>query len=172
MGKAKTNGGLGFRDLMSFNMTTLLAKQGQRLLRFPHSLASRVLKWKYFPKVNFMKAELGSQTSYIQISILAIMAIRPLLEKGTYQRISNERDVHIWKDKWLLKAYNHKIKSVVKVLDDDTKVMDLVDLDTKHWKLSLIDEIFKQEEVDAIKKMPISSYSRPDRLVWQGSTDS
>jgi hypothetical protein len=47
MGKKKLEGGLGYRDLVSFNIA-LLAKQGWHLLKFPHTLAARVFKEKYF----------------------------------------------------------------------------------------------------------------------------
>lgn len=56
LGKVKARGGLGFRDLHSF-IVAMLAKQGWRLLQQPYSLASRVLKAKYFPFCLFIKAK-------------------------------------------------------------------------------------------------------------------
>ncbi|KAK0579380.1 hypothetical protein LWI29_025445 [Acer saccharum] len=55
MCKSKLEGGLGFRDLGLFNRA-LLAKQCWRLVRFPNSLAGKVLKSCYFPDSSFLDA--------------------------------------------------------------------------------------------------------------------
>lgn len=74
MGKAKNTRDLGFRDFVSFN-TAMLAKQWWRLLQYPHSLASQVLKLKYFPNVTFKEAKMEGKPFYMWKSILAT---RPL----------------------------------------------------------------------------------------------
>ena len=66
----KERGGLGFRDLKTFNLA-LLAKQGWRLQTNSSSLFYRVYKAKYFPRCDFVDAELGGQPSYAWKSIHA-----------------------------------------------------------------------------------------------------
>lgn len=51
----KGYGGLGFKDLKSFNKA-LIAKQGWRILSNPDSLLIRVLKGKYFLFTSFLQA--------------------------------------------------------------------------------------------------------------------
>ena len=63
MCRLKEEGGLGFRDLKSFNLA-LLSKQGWRLQTNCSSLFSRVYKEKYFPNGNFVEVGVGKNASY------------------------------------------------------------------------------------------------------------
>lgn len=58
----KQEGGLGFRDMESFNRT-LVAKQGWRILSHRDSLLACVLKGKYFPSSSFLQASQGRKAS-------------------------------------------------------------------------------------------------------------
>lgn len=49
----KQLGGIGFRDLKIFNLSSF-AKQGWRLLNFEESLEYKVLKSRYFPNGSFL----------------------------------------------------------------------------------------------------------------------
>ena len=51
----KSEGGMGFRDLYSFNLA-MLAKQCWRLITDPDSLCARVLKAKYYPNGSLLQA--------------------------------------------------------------------------------------------------------------------
>ncbi|KAL6205710.1 hypothetical protein ACLB2K_022964 [Fragaria x ananassa] len=62
--KPKSEGGMGFRNLIYFNRA-LLAKQGWRILSRPEALVTRLLRAKYFPQSNFMQASLGSDPSFV-----------------------------------------------------------------------------------------------------------
>lgn len=51
----KCDGGLGFRDLHSFNLA-LLAKQCWRLITNPESFCACILKEKYYPNTDLLHA--------------------------------------------------------------------------------------------------------------------
>ena len=60
---SKRNGGLGFRELQSFNLA-MLAKQGWKFLNDPNSILARIWKAKYKPQCSFLQAKLGHAPSY------------------------------------------------------------------------------------------------------------
>ncbi|XP_030928446.1 uncharacterized protein LOC115954662 [Quercus lobata] len=78
----KKNGGMGFRDLHSFNLA-MLSKQAWRLIEDTHSLFYKVYKARYFPNGSFMMAEVRSSPSFVWRSLLAA---RDILVAGSYWR--------------------------------------------------------------------------------------
>jgi hypothetical protein len=152
MGIPKNQGGMGFRDLVSFN-TALLAKQGWRLLKSPNSLAARILKAKYFPNGSFLKAKLGSKPSFAWRSIYDA---RDLLEAGLFWWIGNGKDVCIWGDSCIPQHSTYRIFSNPRDMDPNTKVEALINWERGWWNQELLDTLFTEEESFAINKIPIS----------------
>ena len=85
MCQAKSKGGMGFRDLSSFNQA-LVTKKGWRIIQVTDSLVAKVMKARYFKHSSFMKAKIGSYPSFIWRSILWG---RDVVEKGLRWRIRN-----------------------------------------------------------------------------------
>lgn len=103
----KAEGGMDFKDLKAFNLA-LLAKQGWQLSQNSGSLAYRVLKARYFPKSNFLEAQLGKKPSYTWRSL---MAAREVLWHGLRWSIGNGRRTKIWADRWILIPNSFKVAS-------------------------------------------------------------
>jgi hypothetical protein len=163
MGRTKERGGLGFRDLEWFNLA-LLAKQGWRIIQNPNSLASKILKEKYFPQESFLNAQLGRQPSYIWRSF---WNARSLLEEGLFWRVGDGNRIGIWNDKWVLGTPSGFLQSPIRLLDRNAKVCELLNTDTNWWNMPLVHEIFSAEEAKLIFSMAVNPHTGEDRLVWR-----
>jgi hypothetical protein len=91
LGRPKEKGGMGYRDLESFNLA-LLAKQGWRLFKHPESLVARVFKQKYFPNDSFLNSSLGRNPSYVWRSV---WNAKRLLNDGLIWRVGNGDSIKI-----------------------------------------------------------------------------
>lgn len=88
--KLKHKGGLGFRDMHSFNLA-MLAKQVWRLLLEPQSLCARVLRAKYYPDGCLLKAKPKSGSSFTW----QILAGLECFKKGYIWRVDDGSQIDI-----------------------------------------------------------------------------
>lgn len=87
----KKVGGLGFESFTDFNKA-LLAKQFWRLTQEPESFWAKVLKGRYFPNVDHLKAMKGSRASWAWSSLLEGQVV--IMQSGRWQ-IGNGNSVKI-----------------------------------------------------------------------------
>jgi hypothetical protein len=87
----KIDGGMGFRDMSSFNQA-MLGKQGWRLMTRPNALCSRVLKGKYYPNCDFLAA---TRTRMSSETWRAIRHGTEVLKKGMVYRVGPGTSVDI-----------------------------------------------------------------------------
>ena len=97
---SKLDRGLGFKDLGSFNLA-MLAKQWWRLIQNDSSLNHKVLKVRYFSRLNPKKVSKGPNASYLWRSLLEG---RKVIEEGSIWRVGDGKQIDVWKDKWLKKS--------------------------------------------------------------------
>lgn len=111
----KEEGSLGFRYLKAFNLA-LLAKQGKVFQIATNSIVYRVFKARYFPKEEFLSAELGSQHSYAWRSI---MVVQFLVQLGYRWQVGKGLSLNILNDKWLHKptTFSVSFKPMIVPLD-------------------------------------------------------
>ncbi|KAL0355136.1 UNVERIFIED_CONTAM: hypothetical protein Sradi_3960500 [Sesamum radiatum] len=163
MCKRMNDGGLGQRDLHSFNMA-LLAKQGWRLMTRPEALLSRILTARYYPNSNFCEAKKKANASFTRQSLLAAQS---LVMMGSRWRIGDGANVRIWHDRWIPREFSFMTLTTPIVLSPNAKVSELIDEGGQEWKSELINLIFPANEAEVILSIPLGR-STPDRL--QGST--
>lgn len=161
----KEKGGMGFRDLKTFNLA-LLAKQGWRLQTNSSSLFHRVYKAKYFPRCDFIDANMGCQSSYAWRSL---MAAQDLVRHGIRWQVGDGEQIQVWKDKWLPNPSTYKVVTPENLGSEVTWVRDLIDGGKMEWRADLIRQNFMPQDVDAILSIPLSAHRTRDRLIWAGT---
>jgi hypothetical protein len=96
-----------FRDFESFNLA-MLAKQVWRLISDPNSLCAQVLRAKYYPDGNILKAGPKAGCSFTWQSILAGVT---MFKRGYIWRVGNGESINIWNDPWIQASADYKITS-------------------------------------------------------------
>jgi hypothetical protein len=146
MGQSKTDGRMGFRDLICFNKA-LLAKQGWCLIQYPNSLVVTIIKAKYYPKGMLLEVKVGHRPSLAWRSIISAV---DLLEEGLIWRIGDGRSVHICGDWWLPIPSTYKIQSLCPVEERNALVSSLIDHNTSSWNIQKISYTFDKTKDDIV----------------------
>jgi hypothetical protein len=90
-------GGMGFRDLHTFNLA-MIAKQGWNLISKPHTLVARLFKARYFPNSSFFDSKIGHNPSF---AWRGIWQARDILMHGCRWSIGNGSSINIMGEPWL-----------------------------------------------------------------------
>lgn len=167
MGFSKAQGGMRFWDLVMF-IKALLTKQCWRLLQHLDSLATKIIKAKYFPQSIILKAHLGKCPSFVWKSLLLAC---DLLKNGLIWRVGDGKDIWIWGDIWFPTPISVSVQSPRQILADDARMANLIDQDTKWWNLNLISKVFQEEEAWVIRQIPLSPQQPRDLLIWRCTTN-
>lgn len=104
----KDRGGMGFRDVHSFNLA-MLAKPCRRLIENYGSLCARVLISRYYPTGDILNCELKKGSSYVwQSTWVGIQTFK----KGSIWRVCDGAKIDIWNDCWIPNSSSWKIVTV------------------------------------------------------------
>ncbi|GKV36865.1 hypothetical protein SLEP1_g44951 [Rubroshorea leprosula] len=163
----KKYGGLGFRALHEFNIA-MLAKQGWRMLANTDSLATKMLKARYFPCSDFLNSELKPTSSLIWRSI---WSSKELLKQGCRRLIGDGRSTLIWDDPWLPGGTQGLIQSLRPEGFELMYVSDLIDENTCTWRRDMVMENFNLHEAQLIMSIPLSWMRRNDGWTWLFTQD-
>ncbi|KAA3480599.1 reverse transcriptase [Gossypium australe] len=163
MCRSKEEGGMGFINMSKFN-TSLLAKQGWRIMNNADYLVAKVLKAKYFPNDQFLNSKLGNSSSYTSKSI---WAAKDILRKGLIWRVGTGNNISINYDAWMPDAFNFRLSSEIDSMRNHFVHM-LIDSNERKWKEELIKYTFVEEDTGRILYIPLASNPHNDFLAWGG----
>uniref|UniRef100_A0A8I7B954 Reverse transcriptase domain-containing protein n=1 Tax=Hordeum vulgare subsp. vulgare TaxID=112509 RepID=A0A8I7B954_HORVV len=150
---SKKEGGLGYKDLHTFNLA-MLAKKGWRMLNCSDSLCARVLKAKYFQTMDILSAEPKEGMSYTWRSILKGLEV---LKAGVIKCVGDGSTIDIWLDPWLSRNWSRTPTTPRRNIIVQ-KVEELMDPFQGGWDEALVKDIFGHQDSELILAIPI----RPD----------
>jgi hypothetical protein len=132
------SGGLGFKDFVLFNQA-MLGKQCWRLITEPNSLCARVLKGRYFPDCDFLKAHKPRLSSFTWRSILFG---RDLVMKGLQWGVGNGASINIPKDNWI-PGHPTGTFTTLEPMAEEAKVQNLL-TEEGLWDMKIINLFFQK----------------------------
>lgn len=156
----KYEGGLGFKDILGFNIA-MLAKQARRLWNNLESPCARVLKAKYYANSNVIDTKPKDGMSYCWRSILRGLE---LIKKGMIWRVGDGYNLNIWKDPWLPRDFSRR-PITPRGASLLTRVSELFDPVVGGWDRDLVQETFWPEDAALILAPPMHE-GREDTLAW------
>ena len=161
---SKLDGGLGFKDIESFNLA-LLAKQWWSIMNKEDSVSFKVLKGKYFPNSSPRKVLKRPSSSYLWSSLLEG---RKVVEEGSCWRVGDGKQIEVWEDAWLNKAPGFKATPPSQT-PTPLKVAALINEDNRTWKMEMVNELFVESDVSIITRIHLSNRSMTDKQIWRDS---
>ena len=158
--KSKKMGGIGFRDLHTFNLA-LLAKQAWKLVQKMDSLFYRIYKARYFPTTTFLDAEMGHNPSYVWRSLLSA---REVILAGSKWQVGNDETIKILSHEWLPQP-----PELIGDILEDMCVKELIDQQTKQWDRGKVNVLFFEATRQEILAIPLTRVEEEDRVIWKAN---
>ncbi|XP_074351625.1 uncharacterized protein LOC141690750 [Apium graveolens] len=158
----KEGGGLGFKELRSFNLA-MLAKQAWRLINNINPLVTQLMRARYYPKSDFLNAKLGANPSYVWRSI---MESQDVVRQGCRCRIGDGSSTKIWKVPWLMCPENGFLTTEMVDELQHVTVQSLLDENTGGWDDDVLDDILNERDRELVRQIPLSTRRRDDTWFW------
>jgi hypothetical protein len=162
MSHPKGLGGLGFRDLHSFNLA-MIAKQGWNIMTKPHTLVARIYKARYFPNSSFFDSKIGHNPSY---AWRGIWKARQVLMKGCRWSIGGGNSIKVMGDPWLRDKDGAWLPSPQIQGVHNFTVHDLMIPNLKMWDKMKLESLFPSYIVNRIMETPLFDMVENDKLTW------
>ncbi|MCH82815.1 RNA-directed DNA polymerase (Reverse transcriptase), partial [Trifolium medium] len=158
----KALGGIGFKDLHTFNLA-MIAKQGWNIMTKPQSLVAKLYKVRYFPNSTLLDSHIGHNPSY---AWRGIWKARHVLMNGCRWIIGDGTNINVMNDPWLREKDGAWIQSPQLQGAHNIKVNDLMLPNIKKWNKEKIETLFSADVVNNILDIPLIDTVEEDKLVW------
>ncbi|KAK2423594.1 hypothetical protein QL285_034041 [Trifolium repens] len=163
----KNQGGLGFRDLHTFNLA-MIAKQSWNIMTKPHSLVAKIYKARYFPNSSLFDSKIGHNPSY---AWRGIWKARQILMYGCRWRIGNGTSINIMSEPWLRERDGAWIPSPQDQGVYNLNVSNLMIPNMKLWDKEKIESLFPLHIAKRIVETPLLNVVEEDKLIWSDNID-
>ncbi|KAL8127117.1 hypothetical protein AgCh_014147 [Apium graveolens] len=167
MGVAKCQGGMGFRNLVGFNLA-LLGKHIWNFLENPHSLVARVFKARYYPNNHLLQAIRGGGSSYIWSGL---WEAKEMLKTGYRWILGDGESIYAHKDPWLRSKKDFYVEGYQQNSTRDEKVSFYFRHNIKEWDDEKVQMAFSNIDAGAVLETRVPQNPRADRLAWTLSID-
>ncbi|CAN1764879.1 Uncharacterized mitochondrial protein AtMg00310 [Linum perenne] len=158
----KEKGGLGFKDLQTFNHA-LLAKQTWRILQNPDLLLAKIYKARYFPNSSLMQAGKGANPSW---GWRGILKGREIIKVGHRWQVGDGMQINPFLDQWIPTFPPTPILSMKEsILDIPFSVAGFIN--NGKWNHNKLNSIFSDDSIDKILSIPIPRRQVMDKIIWQ-----
>lgn len=139
----------------------MLAKQAWRILQYPNSLVSKVLRARYFRHSSFLTAAAGGNASYIWRSIIWG---RQVIQQGFRWRVGDDQQISIFSDNWLPRpeSFRHIFPPS---LPAHSTVAELITADHQ-WDDTKLRRHFHDVDAAEIIKLPLPAEPADDAVLW------
>ncbi|KAH9718961.1 reverse transcriptase domain-containing protein [Citrus sinensis] len=161
----KGHGGLGFKQLHSFNIA-LLGKQVWHILTRPESFMAKVLKARYFPRTSVLKASLGHNPSFVWRSMLAA---KDVVVQGSRLQVGSGHNISIGNDPWLPDITDGFISTELNEELAAAPVDCLMVPNQRIWDFDVVSDLFNARDKELILQIPLSSRRDNDAWYWQAN---
>ncbi|CAN1849813.1 Uncharacterized mitochondrial protein AtMg00310 [Linum perenne] len=157
----KEKGGLGFKDLQTFNHA-LLAKQTWRILQNPDLLLARIYKGRYFPNSSLMQAGKGSNPSW---GWRGILKGREIIKVGHRWQVGDGMQISHFLDQWIptFPPSTPILSMKESILDIPFSVAGFIN--NGKWNHNKLNSIFSDDSIDKILSIPIPRRQVMDKII-------
>ncbi|XP_026458886.1 uncharacterized protein LOC113359477 [Papaver somniferum] len=162
-------GGLGFKNLKIFN-EAMITKLAWRLINEKDKKWVAILEANYFRNENILHEDISDKGTVIWKSISKGIG---WIKKYHTWLIGDGKSVYAFRDNWI-NGYNaQQIQENLSQNEDipyHMKVVEFIDLNTRKWNISLLQEFFTQDQVEKILNI-IPFTQHEEKMTWSLTTN-